>query len=145
MDLRRIAAFVIAVVPLATVAALGGGTPASAAIGCDGGLRSTARYWASIDDFTTPTTETWIDGTSFNKVELRYNGDADCAWGLYNGGRKASVYVEFWENGMLSRYDRQDGSKSAYTGVWPIGRNEYIRACAQDAARIYCTKWLRGR
>ncbi len=113
----------------------------AAAPGCDGGYRGSARFWASTGDFITPTQRAWTVGTSYNKVALRFHEGSQCAWGLYNGGRKASVYLEYKERGSLYRVDRQAGSKSAYTGVWPDQEPRVMRACAADAGRIYCTAW----
>jgi hypothetical protein len=70
------------------------GTPA-----CDGGSRTLARQWAATGDFYTASETTWIEGTAYNKVELRLNDATQCGWG------------------------------------------RLMRACADDAGRIYCTDW----
>lgn len=142
MNLRHIAASLIAGIALTATVTLGSGSPAQAAApGCDGGDRISAEYWASTGDYYTPVERTWIDGTAYNKVELRFNEDSQCAWGLYNGGRDASVYLEYEENGYTYQVDRQDGDQSAYTGAWPDQEPRVMRACAADTGRVFCTDW----
>jgi hypothetical protein len=143
MNLRRIAASLVAGAALATVITAGSASAAQAAAPqCDGGDRASAELWAASDDFAVAAEYTWVEGTAYNKVELRFNNDSQCAWGLYNGGVKASVYLEYEENGFTYQVDRQRGSESAYTGVWPDQDPRVMRACAADAGRIFCTDWF---
>ncbi|MFC7534761.1 hypothetical protein [Actinoplanes sp. GCM10030250] len=142
MNLRRIAASLLSGAALATILAVGTGSAAQAAgPQCDNGDRSSARFWSDTGDYYTPVRRTWTNGTSYNKVELRFNEDSQCAWGVYSGGRRANLYLEYREDGYRYQVDRRSSSRYAYTGVWSDQEPREMRACAADAGRVYCTGW----
>ncbi|MGK5678404.1 DUF2690 domain-containing protein [Actinoplanes sp. URMC 104] len=143
MNLRRIAATIATSAALATVAAVSGAPAASAAEpACGDGDRIYAEYWTSTDEFGVAAERTWVDGTSYNTVQLRFNDESQCAWGSYEGGSTVGVYLEYEEDGAVFQVDRQADSTTAYTGVWSDANPRTMRACADDAGQIFCTDWF---
>ena len=143
--MRRLGAGIAAVVLASgTLLSITTGPAAAWAPHCDDGQRSTAKYWADTAQFTTPKATAWVDGTAYNKVELRYNSAARCVWALYNGGKEAKVYIDRSRNGGAT-WDgwlgTQGPSKSTYTGVYNDYSPYASRACASYAGRFYCTGW----
>ncbi len=130
------------------VSALVISTPAVAAADwaphCDDGQLSTSQYWASTGQYTTPRSVGWTDGTTYNKVELRYNAAARCVWGLYTGGKSAQVYLDRSTNGGASWagwLGARGPSTSVYTGVYNDYSPYVARACANYGGRSFCTGW----
>lgn len=110
---------------------------------CDDGARSTAEYYASTGQFTTPRVYEWNDGTFHNKVELRYNAASRCAWGLYNG-KPGTVYVDRSTNGGASWTGWMGASGpggSVYTGIYNDYSPYVMRACANYGGTSRCTGW----
>jgi hypothetical protein len=146
---------------IAAICLLGAGviapiaSPATAwASGCDEtspANTATAAYWAATGQFSTPTDWAWVDGTTSNKVELRYNAAARCAWGLYTGGMSAVVYIDRSIDGGASHLGPMGTSgpaTSTYTGVFNDGAvpgrpglTYAVRACASYSGKFYCTGW----
>ncbi|WP_436531809.1 DUF2690 domain-containing protein [Actinoplanes sp. HUAS TT8] len=111
---------------------------------CDDGQRSTAANWAATGQFVTARVVTWVDGTGFNRVELRYNSAARCAWARYNGGQPAEVYLDRSTDGGAHWVGPKGSSgpaRSAYTGAYNDYRPNVARACADYRGRPHCTDW----
>ena len=110
---------------------------------CDDGQRSTAKYYADTGQFTTPRVYEWNDGTYHNKVELRYNGNVRCAWGLYNG-KSGTVYVDRSTNGgatWTGWMGTTGPGTSVYTGIYNDYSPYVMRACVNYNNYSWCTGW----